>query len=52
MSDDKIDAQQAEPVGPVLLATDFTDELADEALDREQGARFSCGLTVSCCRPS
>ena len=52
MSDDMIDVQQAEPVEPVLHDTDFTDELADEALDREQGARFCCGLTVSCCRPS
>ena len=43
MSENKMDDEQiqaAEPVEPVLNTIDFTDELADEALDRENDTRF------------
>lgn len=43
------DALQAEPVEPVLNTTDFNDELADEALDRDKDTRLS-GMVCVCGR--
>ena len=51
MSENKMDNEQiqaAEPVEPVLNTIDFTDELSDEALDRDAtGGRYSYTCTGS-----
>lgn len=46
MREDRIEVKQAEPIAPVLCAIELTDELSDEALDREQG-----GYCVMACAP-
>ncbi len=50
MTEDKIDAAQAESVEAGMAATDFADELSDEALDRgDRGVALEAGcVNVGC----